>query len=95
MVVGDERGGKVRRRWRVPIRMDSDYTAIEGQAIVKNQHCEKQTDSRSDGRACIGNFEWIPSSRTIVVGGYNLRRFDIRSAIHHKLTETKKTLVNH
>ena len=32
-IVGDETGGKIRRRWRVPIRMDSDSLLLRARPL--------------------------------------------------------------
>ena len=42
-IVGDATGGKVRRRWRVPIRIDSDLLLLRRGRCDKTD-CAKQTE---------------------------------------------------
>jgi len=57
-IVGDAIGRRVRRRWQVPIKMDSDLVLLRTRPLWQNQLCKADRQSESSNcRACISVLE--------------------------------------
>ena len=53
VIIGDATGGRVHRRWQVPIRIDSDLVLLRARPLWQNQLCK--ADRQSESNDCCGN----------------------------------------